>query len=138
MITEGLDYHINEYGKQSWQTAGSYSALGRIFFIQGNFDESVQNYRKSHDIYENALGQDHSWTLVCRLSLAISLMNSGQTDDGTAKLNRTVADIKSALDSFSYQSLQRLEIAIEYVENDGHVNADENLLKLKLAVAEAM
>ena len=65
-------------------------------------------------------------------------MNSGQTDDGTAKLNRTVADIKSALDSFSYQSLQRLEIAIEYVENDGHVNADENLLKLKLAVAEAM
>jgi len=60
LITEGLDYHIDEYGKQSWQTAGSYSALGRIFFIQGNFDESVQNYRKSHDIYENALGQDHS------------------------------------------------------------------------------
>ena len=65
-------------------------------------------------------------------------MNSGQTDDGTAKLNRTVADFKSSLDRFSYQSLQRLEVAIEYAENYGHVNADENLLKLKLTVAEAM
>jgi hypothetical protein len=60
---------IRVYGEDGLQTASSYSAMGALMKLKGEFAEAETYYRKALAIRERELGQDDEATLLVRQRL---------------------------------------------------------------------
>ncbi|HCT91629.1 MAG TPA: tetratricopeptide repeat protein [Lachnospiraceae bacterium] len=61
-FTRSLDIRIAALGENHPDTAWSYQSIGRWYFYQGRYTETLENYFKCKEIRKNILGGAHAYT----------------------------------------------------------------------------
>jgi tetratricopeptide (TPR) repeat protein len=80
-----------EQATDDYQKAGIYGQLGRTIYNQGEYEEAITFYEKSHEIYEKILPPNH-------INLAASYNNIGLVYDGMGEYSKALTYYEKALE----------------------------------------
>jgi tetratricopeptide (TPR) repeat protein len=107
---EALAVRVEHWGPGHWQVGQGYYALGTFFLTRGDTLAAAESYRKTVEIYTEALGADHGWTAHAKAVLATCLVAERRYDEAERRLleaYRIIRDSPSA-EAYAEDALERI------------------------------
>ena len=105
---ELLDIYRGKYGDIHWRTGSSYESLGILHILSGELEKAPAFFERSHQIYTQALGEDHIWTERAKLYYSLCRFNSDEAELAKNEFLQTLQSLKEKRTSFSRYDVQRM------------------------------
>ena len=96
-----LDFAREDFGDSHWRTGSAYESLGILKVRSGELDTASNYFKRTSEIYSEALGEDHIWTERSILYHTLCKFNTDDSDQAKAKFRETVASLKEKRLTFS-------------------------------------
>jgi tetratricopeptide (TPR) repeat protein len=138
LFSEALDLHVERFGAAHARIGGILYLIADIFEAMGEYETSLEFFKRSAAVRSRALGDDHVDTSKSYDGLARLMLQLGQNDSALQYANKVCANLERTLCPKNVDLARSLETMALCLKRKGDLKGAEAAFRRALGIYEAV